>query len=262
MIACFGSVAHAPIAVMLMVAEMTGNLELLAPAMVAVGLATLIVGDATIYTSQIKDRVASSAHRIRFGLPLLASLPITKAMRPLTLALNPDCSSMCEGRCARCSVPPILVAPTRAAHPAAASQPAFGRGLASPCSDARTRRALDEDQLGVPMTARTNRLVKASGRGSDTRMCRTAGLDLRRRPRQMCQRWVRTPLQRGLRPRSLSPTLRTAGHRLFTRSKDRCLGAPTRERASRRRCRRSGRDRPASGHGRSPGKRRACPGRG
>src|SRR5699024_5752177 len=36
MMACFGSIAHAPLAVMLMVAEMTGNLSLLAPAMVAV----------------------------------------------------------------------------------------------------------------------------------------------------------------------------------------------------------------------------------
>jgi CIC family chloride channel protein len=36
MIACFGSVAHAPLSVMLMVAEMTGTLALLPPAMVAV----------------------------------------------------------------------------------------------------------------------------------------------------------------------------------------------------------------------------------
>ena len=90
MIACFGSIAHAPIAVMLMVAEMTGSLELLAPAMVAVGLAALIVGDRTIYTSQIKDRVASPAHRIRFGLPLLASLPVEQAMRPATLTLHAE----------------------------------------------------------------------------------------------------------------------------------------------------------------------------
>ena len=45
MMALFGSVAHAPLAVMLMVAEMTGNLSMLAPAMVAVGLATFVVGD-------------------------------------------------------------------------------------------------------------------------------------------------------------------------------------------------------------------------
>lgn len=40
MMACFGSICRAPLAVMLMVAEMTGSLTALAPAMIAVGLAT------------------------------------------------------------------------------------------------------------------------------------------------------------------------------------------------------------------------------
>jgi CBS domain-containing protein len=96
MIACFGSIAHAPIAVMLMVAEMTGSLQLLAPAMVAVGLAALVVGDATIYASQIKNRTESAAHGFRFGLPLLASLPISEAMRAPRLVLD-DESSVREG---------------------------------------------------------------------------------------------------------------------------------------------------------------------
>ena len=46
MMALFGGIAHAPLAVMLMVAEMTGNLSLLAPAMVAVAISTALVGDA------------------------------------------------------------------------------------------------------------------------------------------------------------------------------------------------------------------------
>jgi CIC family chloride channel protein len=37
LIACFGSFAHAPLGLMLMVAEMTGSLALLPPAMVALG---------------------------------------------------------------------------------------------------------------------------------------------------------------------------------------------------------------------------------
>ncbi len=88
MIACFGSIAHAPLAVMLMVAEMTGSLEMLAPAMVAVGLATAVVGDATIYENQLRDRTESPGQRFRFGLPLLASLPIVEAMRPPRLLLD------------------------------------------------------------------------------------------------------------------------------------------------------------------------------
>jgi CIC family chloride channel protein len=58
MMACFGSIARAPLAMMLMVSEMTGSFEALAPAMVAVGIATLIVEhfDDTIYRSQPHHR--------------------------------------------------------------------------------------------------------------------------------------------------------------------------------------------------------------
>jgi CIC family chloride channel protein len=82
MMALFGGVAHAPLAVMLMVAEMTGNLSLLAPAMVAVALSTALVGDETIYRSQLPDRAHSPAHRMRFSFPLLSSLLVRDAMRP------------------------------------------------------------------------------------------------------------------------------------------------------------------------------------
>lgn len=88
MIACFGSIAHAPLAVMLMVAEMTGTLEMLAPAMVAVGVATVIVGDESIYESQLKNRAEAPAHRVRVGMPLLGSLPIADAMRPARLVID------------------------------------------------------------------------------------------------------------------------------------------------------------------------------
>ncbi|HEY4227634.1 MAG TPA: chloride channel protein [Candidatus Limnocylindrales bacterium] len=81
MMALFGSVAHAPLAVMLMVAEMTGNLSMLAPAMVAVGLATFVVGNRTIYRSQLATRAESPAHRFRFALPLLAAVPVGDAAR-------------------------------------------------------------------------------------------------------------------------------------------------------------------------------------
>ncbi len=52
----FGSVSHAPIAMLLMVAEMTGNLALVPLAMVAMATATLVVGDTTIYRSQLETR--------------------------------------------------------------------------------------------------------------------------------------------------------------------------------------------------------------
>ena len=83
MIALFGGIAHAPLAMMLMVGEMTGNLTLLAPAMIAVALSTALVGDATIYRSQLPDRGSAPAHRVRLSFPLLSSLRVRDAMRRL-----------------------------------------------------------------------------------------------------------------------------------------------------------------------------------
>lgn len=57
MIACFGAAAHAPVGVMLMVGEMTGNLSLLAPGMIAVAVASRVVGPVSIYRSQLTDRL-------------------------------------------------------------------------------------------------------------------------------------------------------------------------------------------------------------
>ena len=85
MIALFGSIAHAPLAMMLMVGEMTGNLSLLAPAMVAVAVATLLVGNKTIYRSQVATRADSMAHRHRFAFPLLDALPAERAVVPLAM---------------------------------------------------------------------------------------------------------------------------------------------------------------------------------
>jgi H+/Cl- antiporter ClcA len=88
MTACFGAIAHAPLAVMLMVAEMTGNLALLAPAMVAIVIAVLVVGDTTIYRSQLPTRADSPAHRFSFGLPASASVALREVMAAPRLVLQ------------------------------------------------------------------------------------------------------------------------------------------------------------------------------
>lgn len=85
MISLFGSIAHVPLAMLLMVGEMTNNLSLLAPAMVAVATATLVVGDRTIYENQLPTRADSPAHRHRFSFPLLHSLPVDEVIRPVTV---------------------------------------------------------------------------------------------------------------------------------------------------------------------------------
>ena len=90
MMALFGGIAHAPLAVMLMVAEMTGNLSLLAPAMIAVGLSSLVCGNRTIYRSQLPTRADSPAHRYQFSFPLLTRLTVREAMEASPLLLRPD----------------------------------------------------------------------------------------------------------------------------------------------------------------------------
>ena len=95
MMALFGGIAHAPLAVMLMVAEMTGTLSLLAPAMIAVAIATAVVGDETIYRAQLRDRASSPFHKARFGLPVLATVTIKEAAEGLQLAL-PERTSIAD----------------------------------------------------------------------------------------------------------------------------------------------------------------------
>ncbi|BBY18918.1 chloride channel protein [Mycolicibacterium litorale] len=65
MVACFGSVAHAPLAVMIMVAEMTGSFSVVPCAMVAVGVAYLLITrtDVSIYRAQRRNRETADAER-------------------------------------------------------------------------------------------------------------------------------------------------------------------------------------------------------
>ena len=92
MMACFGGISRAPLAVMLMVAEMTGSLSILTPAMVAVGLSWLIVrrNDDTIYRSQLKSRADAPAQRILAGLPLLGAIPTLRAMVTPRVIISAD----------------------------------------------------------------------------------------------------------------------------------------------------------------------------
>ena len=57
MIAVFGSVSHAPVAVLLMVLEMTGSFDLAIPAVLAVTAATVLMRDNTIFQEQRISRV-------------------------------------------------------------------------------------------------------------------------------------------------------------------------------------------------------------
>ena len=85
MMACFGSVAHAPLAVMIMVAEMTGSFAVIPGAMVAVGVAYLIIyrSNVSIYRAQRLNRETAAAERVTVR-PRRSSQP------PTTTSPTPD----------------------------------------------------------------------------------------------------------------------------------------------------------------------------
>ncbi len=90
MMALFGGVGRAPIAVMLMVSEMTGSLSLLVPAVFAVLVAYFVVGPShTISKSQVLRRSDSPAHLGEYSTPLLTKIRVTEAMNPNVFWLAP-----------------------------------------------------------------------------------------------------------------------------------------------------------------------------
>jgi len=90
MMAFLGAVGHVPLAVMVMIAEITGSYQLLAPAMIAVGLAYVIIGNNTMYHSQVLSPAESPAHRDKYSYPLLNRMQVKEAMRTKVLTLSPD----------------------------------------------------------------------------------------------------------------------------------------------------------------------------
>jgi CIC family chloride channel protein len=63
MMTCFGSVARAPLAIMIMVAEMTGSFSVVPGAILSVGIAALVMSrtNVTIYETQRLTRDTAAA---------------------------------------------------------------------------------------------------------------------------------------------------------------------------------------------------------
>ncbi|HEX6541982.1 MAG TPA: chloride channel protein [Ktedonobacterales bacterium] len=81
--AFFGGIAKAPLAVILMVAEMTGEYSLIVPAMLTTMVAYLITGDVSIYEKQVPTRLDSPAHKDDYALPLLRNMSVRDVMQPV-----------------------------------------------------------------------------------------------------------------------------------------------------------------------------------
>jgi CIC family chloride channel protein len=80
MLALFGGIAKAPVAVILMVTEMTNEYTLLVPSMLACGIAYFVTMNSYIYENQVPSRAESPAHRSEHSIPLLKILKVKQAM--------------------------------------------------------------------------------------------------------------------------------------------------------------------------------------
>ena len=90
--AMLAGVAKVPIAAIIMVSEMTGNYELLAPMMVASTLAYVLSGKWTIYEKQVDNRASSPAHRREMTVDILGRAKVEDAMSTNIVTINSSVS--------------------------------------------------------------------------------------------------------------------------------------------------------------------------
>lgn len=73
----FAGVAHAPIAAVIMICEMTGGYELLAPCMLVSVMAIILSQKWSIYENQVKNKFFSKAHVGDMTIDVLQDLPVS-----------------------------------------------------------------------------------------------------------------------------------------------------------------------------------------
>ncbi len=78
MLSFFAAAGKVPLSVLIMVVEMTGSLQLLPAAMIAVAVSYIISGNNSIYRSQVPTRRDSPAHLGEYNTPLLSSIKISQ----------------------------------------------------------------------------------------------------------------------------------------------------------------------------------------
>ncbi len=76
MLALMGGAGKIPVSVLLMITEMTGSLQLLPAAMIAVSMSYLISGQSTLYRSQVATREESPAHMNEYHKPILENIKL------------------------------------------------------------------------------------------------------------------------------------------------------------------------------------------
>jgi chloride channel protein, CIC family len=89
MMALFGGIAKVPLAVILMVSEMTMDYTLLIPSMLTCSIAYFVTGDNYIYENQVDSRANSPAHQHDYSVLLLKSLKVKDAMATSVQVIGP-----------------------------------------------------------------------------------------------------------------------------------------------------------------------------
>ena len=92
MASLFAGVSKAPVAVLIMVSEMTGGYEIIAPAMLSISISYLLTGKYTIYSEQVVDRSHSPAHIREYQIIVLEGIKVREAMKSVCQAINSDAS--------------------------------------------------------------------------------------------------------------------------------------------------------------------------
>jgi CIC family chloride channel protein len=84
MAAFFAAAAKTPFSTLVMVSEMTGNYNLILPALWACAIAFLLSDEQSIYSSQVSSRSRSPAHQGSYVREVLAGLQVGPFVTPLT----------------------------------------------------------------------------------------------------------------------------------------------------------------------------------
>jgi len=90
MAALFAGAASVPLASMILVAEMTGNYNLLIPAMLACSISYALVGKRSLYKKQVLNRSKSPAHIGEFSIDILEQVHVRDVMASNVRSIDPN----------------------------------------------------------------------------------------------------------------------------------------------------------------------------
>ena len=90
MVAFFSGAAKVPIAAIVMVSEMTGNYDLLAPATLACAVAYIFSGTDSIYENQVLSRAHSPVHRGEFTVDLIEKIRVKDVISSKVIKVSPE----------------------------------------------------------------------------------------------------------------------------------------------------------------------------